>query len=86
MNDSYHSDEAWSFGDKKRIKEHNPNLSTAKIDDLLNKNEIYTRFRPHRKANRYSPIYVYKKRELFQALPMMIWSRQTLVINICLLV
>ena len=67
MNDSYHSDEAWSFGNKNRIKEHNPKVSTEKIDDLLNKNEIYTRFRPHRKSTRYSPIYVYKKRELWQA-------------------
>ena len=67
MIDSYHSDTGWSFGNKKRIQEHNPKLSTKKIEDLLNKNEIYTRFRPHRKASIYSPIYVYQKRELFQA-------------------
>ena len=67
METAYFSDRPWSFGGKQRIKDHNKDLMENEIDDFLSKNDIYTRFKPHRKASTYSPIYVYKKRELFQA-------------------
>ena len=67
MEPGYFSDKPWSFGGLRRVKDHNPNISKNEIDSFLNKNDIYTRFKNHRKASTYSPIYVYKKRELFQA-------------------
>ena len=67
MEDNYIKDKPWSFGNSKNIKKHNPNLKHEEIDNFLAKNEIYTRFKQHRKPAKYSPIYVYRKRELFQA-------------------
>ena len=67
IEDKYHSDEPWSYGNINRINEHNPTIKKANIQDFLEKNDIYTRFKQHRKTRKYSPIYVYKKRELFQA-------------------
>ena len=67
MEDDYSGSKPWSFGNKKRLKNHVKGKSEKEIDFFLNKNEIYTRFKQHRKSKKYSPIYVYKKRELFQA-------------------
>ena len=67
MEDKYYSNEPWSFGGVKRIKSHNPEFSQEEINDFLNKSEVYSRFQKHRKARKYSPIFVYTKRELFQA-------------------
>ena len=67
INDGYFGEEPWSYGSVERVKEHNPNISRKKIVKQLAKNEIFTRFKQHRKAKKYSPIFVYRKRELFQA-------------------
>ncbi len=67
IEDSYHSDEPWSYGNINRISEYNPTIKKGDIKFFLEKNDIYTRFKQHRKSRKYSPIYVYKKRELFQA-------------------
>ena len=67
METDYYQDKPWSFGDLKQIKNSNPDFKHKEIDKFLIQNEIYTRFRGHRKPLRYSPIYVYRKRELFQA-------------------
>ena len=67
MEDKYFKDEAWSFGSEKTLKKKFSEKSKTEIQNFLNKNEIYTRFKQHRKTKRYSPIYVYQKRELFQA-------------------
>ena len=65
--EEYFEDRPWSFGSARAVKEHNRELKNEDIENFLSKNEIYTRFKQHRKASQYSPIYVYRKRELFQA-------------------
>ena len=67
MEANYIKDKPWSFGNSTNVKQYNPNLRHEEIDNFLAKNEIYTRFKQHRKPSKYSPIYVYRKRELFQA-------------------
>lgn len=63
----YFGQEPWSYGSLKRVKDHNPDIDDAQISNELSKNEIFSRFKQHRKSRYYSPIYVYKKRELFQS-------------------
>ena len=67
MEADYFQDKPWSFGDLKQIKSSHPNLKHKEVEKFLTQNEIYTRFKEHRKPSKYSPIYVYRKRELFQA-------------------
>ena len=67
MESDYIKDKPWSFGNPSRVRDHNPGLKNNQIKNFLAKNEIYTRFREHKKTKNYSPIYVYRKRELFQA-------------------
>ena len=67
MEKKYYNDEAWSYGNLNRINQYNPEIRLKEIQNFLDKNDIYSRFKQHRKARKYSPIYVYKKRELFQA-------------------
>ena len=63
----YHSDQPFSYGGKKHIRDNNNNISKKEIEEFLSKNDIYSRYRQYRKPHKYSPIYVYKRRELFQA-------------------
>ena len=65
--EKYFKQEPWSLGSKKRIKENIPHLKDKDISNFLDKNDVYTRFRQHRKTKKFSPIYVFNKRELFQA-------------------
>ena len=65
--EKYFEHEPWSYGSSVRVKKHNPDLKKGAITEFLDGNDIYTRFRQHKKAKTYSPIYVFKKRELFQA-------------------
>ena len=67
MEQDYYGDKPWSFGSQSRVAKHNPRIGKAKVNEFLHRNEIFTRFKQHRKARKYSPIYVYNKRELFQA-------------------
>ena len=67
MDSDYYAQEPWSYGNARRVKEHNPEVDRGEISSMLSKNEIYSRFKHHRKQRIYSPIYVYRKRELFQA-------------------
>ena len=67
MEDDYFGKEPWSYGGINTVKDHNKNLSLEAISTKLAKNDIYTRFKQYRKPVKYSPIYVFKKRELFQA-------------------
>ena len=62
----YHSDKPFSFGSRQRVLE-NINSTKDEVSKNLRKNDIYTRFKQYKKARKYSPIYVYKRRELFQA-------------------
>ena len=67
MEEDYHGDKPWSFGSFQRVKDNNPNYTKDDIKQFLANNEIFTRFKKHRKTRKFSPIYVYTKRELFQA-------------------
>ena len=63
----YHGKEPWSFGGKQRVALSGKVGNRREIDNLLAQSDIYTRFKRHRKSRKYSPIYVYKRRELFQS-------------------
>ena len=63
----YHSDKPFSYSGKKHISDNNDNISKKGVEEFLSKNDIYSRYRQYKKPRKYSPIYVYKKRELFQA-------------------
>ena len=65
--EDYYSNKPWSFGSLKQAKMYNPQLTKHDIKSFLDKSEIFSRFKKHRKAKKYSPIFVYTKRELFQA-------------------
>ena len=68
INNQYLENEDWSFGGIDRVFDGNKESSTKKeIKKILSSNDIYTKYRRHKKARKYSPIFVYKKRELFQA-------------------
>ena len=67
IKDKYHSNEPWSYGSLPRVVQHNRQISTKDIDDFFARNEIYTRFKQYKAPRLYSPIFVYSKRELFQA-------------------
>ena len=42
-------------------------LQKGYVDKALKNNDIYTKFKQHKKSKKYSPIYLYRKRELFQS-------------------
>ena len=58
----YHESEPYSFGGKNGLAEY---VGKKKADDIVLRSDIYTRFKQHRKPKKYSPIYVYNRRELF---------------------
>ena len=62
----YHSSKPFSFGSKQRILD-NLKLTEEEINKNLKKSDIFTRYKQYKKPRKYSPIYVYKRRELFQA-------------------
>ena len=65
VNEEYYSDKPHSYGGKYRLYDFYSDK--AIVDEALRKNDIYTRFKQHRKSKYYSPIYVHRKRELFQS-------------------
>ena len=62
--DEYYSDKPFSCGGKYRLYEY---FSKKRVNDMISKSDIYTRFKQHKKPRKYSPIYVYNRRELFQS-------------------
>ena len=64
INKEYIGDKPHSFGGKYRLYDVYDN---GRVDKALHKSDIYSKFKQHRRAKTYSPIYVYKKRELFQS-------------------
>ena len=64
INEHYFSEKPQGYGGKYRLYEV---YNKKRVDDALHKNNVYTRFKEYRKLKTYSPIYVYKKRELFQS-------------------
>ena len=65
--DLYHNTKPFSFGGKFRAYEYYPNEAKKNIDKKLAFSETFTKFRPFRKLKQTSPVYVYYKRQLFQA-------------------
>ena len=64
INRKYTETNPYSFGGKYRVYKHYPKLS---VDEALKESDTYSKFKQYRKSKRYSPIYVYRKRELFQS-------------------
>ena len=64
INSEYYSNKPHSFSSKYRL--YNV-FKKGDVDRALKNNDIYSRFKSHRKSKKYSPIYVYRKRELFQS-------------------
>ena len=64
INKAYVDDKPYSFGSKHRLYEA---YAKEDVDKALHKNDTYTSFKQHRRSKSYSPIYVYRKRELFQS-------------------
>ena len=60
INKSYIGDDPHSFGGKYRLYDV---YDKAQVNKALYKSDIYSKFKQHRRAKTYSPIYVYKKRE-----------------------
>ena len=58
----YNESEPYSFGGKSRLAEY---VGKKKADDIISRSDIYTCFKQHRKPEKYSPIYVYNRAELF---------------------
>ena len=68
INHEWHEDLPHSFGGKYRsYKYYKNNFSKRTIEEQFKKNDIYTKFYQYRKAKHHNPIYVYRKREQFQA-------------------
>ena len=62
--DDYYSDKPYSYGGKYRLYKH---MNKKQSDKIISKSDIYTRFKQHKKPRKYSPIYVYNRRDLFQS-------------------
>ena len=60
----YHGDKPYSFGGRNRAYEY---VNKDEVNKTLDHSDIYTRFKQYKKPRKYSPIYVYRKRELFQS-------------------
>ena len=75
INKAYVEDKPHSFGGKYRLYDV---YAKKHVDKALQKSDIYSRFKQHRRATKFSPIYVYRKRELFQS-DVVFFTRQELV-------
>ena len=64
----YTGSEAWSFGGIDKIHKHFAGrVSRRDIVKILEKINVYTRFKRKKKSKIFSPIYVFNRRELWQA-------------------
>ena len=61
---NYYGNEPYSYSGKNTVYNY---FNKDDVNKALEKSDIYTRFKQHRKPKKYSPIYVYRKRELFQS-------------------
>ena len=75
INEEFYGDKSFSYGGKYRLYE---NFDKREVDKALEENDTFTQFKQYRKPKSYSPIYVYKKRELFQS-DVVFFSRKELV-------
>ena len=60
----YYNDEPFSYGGKYILFDY---FNKSKVNDIMSKSDVYSRFKQHRKPKKYSPIYVYRRHELFQS-------------------
>ena len=60
----YHGDQPQSFGGRNIAYQY---VNKKEVDKTLDHSDIYTRFKQHKKPRKFSPIYVNRKRELFQS-------------------
>ena len=77
INDEYYSDLGHSFGGKYRLIEKFGKKHKKLIQEALDENDIYTRFKPFRKLKHFSPYYVYRKRQLLQA-DIVFWKKYSI--------
>ena len=64
INSTYSQRKPYSFGGKYRIYKYYPR---KEVDEAIKENDTYSRFKQYKKSRNYVPIYVYRKRELFQS-------------------
>ena len=67
INRDWHQDLPHSFGGKYRSYEYYKDIDNKTIDNQFKKNNIYSRFKQYRRLKHHNPVYVYRKREQFQA-------------------
>ena len=67
INIDYFKDNPHSYGGRYRLYKVYGKEYRDKVDNALAYNDIFTRFKQYKRTKTYSPIYVYKKRELFQS-------------------
>lgn len=67
INHDWHLDLPHSFGGKYRSYDYYNELTKHQVDEELKKNDIYTKFLQYKRAKHHNPVYVYGKREQFQA-------------------
>ena len=67
INAEWYSDLPHSYGGKYRSYAYYNDESKKNIDQAFVKNNIYSQFRAYKKPGEYNPVYVYRKRQLFQA-------------------
>ena len=65
ISDEFYGNNSFSYGGKYRLYDHYKEKQV--VDEALEKNEIYSLFKQHKKAQKYSPILVYGPRKLWQA-------------------
>ena len=75
INSSFNNDKPLSYGGKYRLYQF---YNKKNVDKAMTENDTYTQFKQHRKSKYYSPIYVYRKRELFQS-DVVFFTRKELV-------
>ena len=63
----YHGDKPYSFSSLRQVYKNYPHLPRSTVNKALQKSASYTKFKPYRKPSTYSPIYVSRLRELWQA-------------------
>lgn len=67
VNHEWHLDLPHSYGGKYRAYDHYTALTKDDIDEQFKKNDIYTKFLQYKRAKHHNPVYVYRKRQQFQA-------------------
>ena len=67
INKSYFEDNPHSFGGRYRLYDFYGRKQQQAVDEALKQNDIYSRFKKYKRPKKFSPVYVYRKRELFQA-------------------